>query len=78
LAFVFDTSKITFKKMAGQIALPKDKPVKVGSEAEGNLEGLKFVRTPYCLAFQAGWFKFAFNDGSYLFRRFICGKKEKA
>jgi endonuclease/exonuclease/phosphatase family metal-dependent hydrolase len=50
MAFLFDKSKIQFKKMAGQIVLPKDKLI--------GEEGLQFARTPYTVAFQAGWFKF--------------------
>jgi endonuclease/exonuclease/phosphatase family metal-dependent hydrolase len=48
-AFVFDRSKVFFKKMAGEIVLPQNKLV------EG---GLQFSRTPFCASFQAGWFKF--------------------
>jgi endonuclease/exonuclease/phosphatase family metal-dependent hydrolase len=48
-AFIFDGSKIAFKKMAGEIVLPKDKLV------DGQLQ---FARTPFCVAFQAGWFRF--------------------
>ena len=49
MAFLYDKSKITFKKMAGEIVLPADKLI------DGKLQ---FARTPYCVAFQAGWFKF--------------------
>ena len=35
--------------MAGEIVLPKEKLVK------GEFQ---FARTPFCVAFQAGWFKF--------------------
>ena len=48
LAFVYDTRKILFRNLAGEIVLPerKGKPVP------------QFNRTPYLVAFQAGWFKF--------------------
>ena len=49
MAFIYDKSKIHFKKMAGEIVLPKDKLI------DGELQ---FARTPYCVSFQAGWFKF--------------------
>ena len=49
LAFLYDKSKISFRKLAGEIVLPKDKLI------TGELQ---FARTPYCVAFQAGWFKF--------------------
>ena len=49
LAFVYDKNKVTFKRIAGEIVLPPDKLI------DGKLQ---FARTPYCVAFQAGWFKF--------------------
>jgi endonuclease/exonuclease/phosphatase family metal-dependent hydrolase len=49
MAFVFDSRKITFKNIAGEIVLPTEKLM------EG---GLQFARTPFLAAFQAGWFKF--------------------
>jgi len=49
MAFLYDKSKITFKKMAGEIVLLKD---------ELNDGTLQFARTPYIVAFQANWFKF--------------------
>lgn len=48
-AFVYDTNKIFFRKIAGEIVLPKEKLI---------LDELQFARTPFCVAFQAGWFKF--------------------
>lgn len=49
MAFLYDRSKISFKKMAGEITLPSEKLI------DGKLQ---FARTPYSIAFQAGWFKF--------------------
>ncbi|GHT35286.1 hypothetical protein FACS189434_12870 [Bacteroidia bacterium] len=49
MAFLYDKSKVTFQKMAGEIVLPTEKLI------DGLLQ---FARTPYCIAFQAGWFKF--------------------
>lgn len=48
MAFVYDTNKVTFKNLAGEIVLPKDKL----------MDDLQFARTPFCVSFQAGWFKF--------------------
>jgi endonuclease/exonuclease/phosphatase family metal-dependent hydrolase len=48
-AFLYDKSKIAFKKLAGEIVLPKEKLI------DGELQ---FARTPFCVAFQAGWFRF--------------------
>ena len=49
MAFLYDRSKIRFKNLAGEIVLPLDRLI------DGKLQ---FARTPYCVAFQAGWFKF--------------------
>lgn len=49
MAFLYDKSKVSFKKMAGEIVLPKDKLI------DG---ALQFARTPFSVSFQAGWFKF--------------------
>jgi endonuclease/exonuclease/phosphatase family metal-dependent hydrolase len=48
LAFVYDTRKILFRHVAGEIVLP----VKKGKNP------IQFNRTPFMVAFQAGWFKF--------------------
>jgi len=48
MAFIYNTNKVSFKNLAGEIVLPKEKL----------LEGLQFARTPFCVSFQAGWFKF--------------------
>jgi endonuclease/exonuclease/phosphatase family metal-dependent hydrolase len=49
MAFLYDKTKVSFRKMVGEIVLPKEKLI------DG---GLQFARTPCCVAFQAGWFKF--------------------
>ena len=53
MAFLFDKNKVMFKNMASEIVLAdkrdKDNP---GPNV------LQFARTPFCVAFQAGWFKF--------------------
>jgi len=49
MAFVYDKSKITFKNIAGELVLPKEKLI------DG---ALQFARTPFCVAFQARWFRF--------------------
>ncbi|MCL2172706.1 MAG: endonuclease/exonuclease/phosphatase family protein [Candidatus Bathyarchaeota archaeon] len=53
MAFVFDRCKVFFRKMAGEIVLPQTKLV------EG---ALQFARTPFCVAFQAGWFRFILTE----------------
>lgn len=48
LAFVFDKRKVAFRKMAGEIVLPAVKGKNTTQPA----------RSPFIVAFQAGWFKF--------------------
>jgi endonuclease/exonuclease/phosphatase family metal-dependent hydrolase len=48
LAFVYDTRKILFRHVAGEIVLPPKK----------SKQPVQFNRTPFLVAFQAGWFKF--------------------
>jgi len=48
-AFLYDKNKVFFRKMAGEIVLPEGKLI------DGKLQ---FARTPFCVAFQAGWFRF--------------------
>jgi endonuclease/exonuclease/phosphatase family metal-dependent hydrolase len=48
-AFLYDESKVSFTKSAGEIVLPKDKLI------PGELQ---FARTPFSVSFQAKWFKF--------------------
>ena len=50
MAFIYDKGKVMFKNMASEIVLA-DKPKQAYNV-------LQFARTPYCVAFQAGWFKF--------------------
>ncbi len=49
MAFVYDRAKISFRKLVGEITLPPDKLI------DGKMQ---LARTPYLVAFQAGWFKF--------------------
>lgn len=48
LAFVYDRRKIRFRHVAGEIVLPKRR----------GKQPVQFNRTPFLVAFQAGWFKF--------------------
>ena len=48
IAFLYDTNKVSFKNIAGEIVLPHTELI----------DGMQFARTPFCVAFQAGWFKF--------------------
>ena len=48
MAFLYDTNKVSFKNLAGEIVLEKKKLI----------DEMQFARTPFCVSFQAGWFKF--------------------
>ncbi len=48
LAFIYDTSKVTFRGIAGEIVL-SDKSLVTKQQ---------FARTPFTVYFQSGWFKF--------------------
>jgi len=54
MAFVYDKCKVFFRKVAGELVLPKSKAL----GGYTGLEKLQFARTPFSVAFQAGWFKF--------------------
>jgi endonuclease/exonuclease/phosphatase family metal-dependent hydrolase len=54
IAFVFDRRRVQFRNVVGEVVLPKSS-IGIG-DGEGN--GLQFARTPFVVAFQAGWFKF--------------------
>lgn len=49
MVFVFDSNKVQFKHIAGELVLPKSAQV---NETE------QFARTPFLVRFQSGWFKF--------------------
>ena len=48
MAFLYNTNKVRFKNLAGEIVLPKNNLI----------DDQQFARTPFCVSFQAGWFKF--------------------
>ena len=48
MAFLYDTNKVSFKNLAGEIVLPKNKLI----------DDLQFARTPFCVSFRSGWFRF--------------------
>jgi endonuclease/exonuclease/phosphatase family metal-dependent hydrolase len=49
MAFVFDTRKVRFGGLAGEVVIP---PVKKGTPSS------QFARTPFMVGFRTGWFKF--------------------
>ena len=54
LTFLYDESKVSFRSIAGELVLS---PKNLLSEETGKSQ---FARTPFCCAFQSGWFKFMF------------------
>ncbi|WP_454798511.1 endonuclease/exonuclease/phosphatase family protein [Novosphingobium lindaniclasticum] len=67
MVFVYNTEKVWFRKIAGEIVLPKGQqvvaPKKVektgGDEQTEESEQLQFARSPLLVAFQSGWFRFS-------------------
>lgn len=49
MVFLFDSNKVQFKHIAGEIVLPKSSLVGGGHQ---------FARSPFLVRFQSGWFKF--------------------
>lgn len=52
MAFLYNTNKVQFTGLVGEIVLPKTKLLIDGKEK------LQFARTPYMASFRAGWFDF--------------------
>ena len=48
MAFVYNTNKVKFTGLAGEIVLPDGK----------NMKAVQFARTPFMVSFRAGWFDF--------------------
>ena len=48
MAFVYNTNKVKFTGLAGEIVLSNDKL----------MDGVQFARTPFMVSFRAGWFDF--------------------
>lgn len=49
MTFIYDTRRVSFKNVAGEVVLPKNRLIK------GDVQ---FARTPFVVAFQSGWTKF--------------------
>lgn len=76
MAFVFNTEKVRFRRIAGEIVLPEGQLIvspkrsasdtrSLGTEAVAEATEIgfeevrqQFARTPFVVAFQAGWFRF--------------------
>lgn len=64
LGFIYDSRKVFFKDIAGEIVLPRNELLP---------DGIQFARTPYIVAFQARWFRFMLCNVHILY-----GKSEEA
>lgn len=61
MVFVYDKRKVRFKNIAGEVVLPASLLISdVTAEISGErfVAGKQFRRTPFVVAFQAGWFRF--------------------
>jgi endonuclease/exonuclease/phosphatase family metal-dependent hydrolase len=72
MVFVYNTEKVWFRKIAGEIVLPKEdliatqNPIKVPEDhiapstpIASVFEQVQFARSPFLVAFQSGWFRFS-------------------
>jgi endonuclease/exonuclease/phosphatase family metal-dependent hydrolase len=66
MVFVYNTEKVWFRKIAGEIVLPEGQQIvarKKVKDAEGQAQlaekKLQFARSPFLVAFQSGWFRFS-------------------
>ncbi|MGH6919706.1 MAG: endonuclease/exonuclease/phosphatase family protein, partial [Geminicoccaceae bacterium] len=56
IAFVYDGRKVRFRNVAGEIVLPQgQKIVARDKKPDEDADELQFARTPFTVAFQAGW-----------------------
>lgn len=62
LTYLYDTRKIWFKNIAGELVLPSKLLISAAVETEDKenkfYEGKQFRRSPFVASFQSGWFKF--------------------
>lgn len=56
LALIYDTDKVNFRGVTGELVLPDKMQIIDGDKDEGKRR--QFSRTPFMAAFQSGWFKF--------------------
>jgi len=61
MCFVYDTRKVKFKNIAGEIVLPANlliSKTELKEDGKKIIAGKQFRRAPFLVSFQAGWFKF--------------------
>ncbi|WP_127112348.1 endonuclease/exonuclease/phosphatase family protein [Shimia sediminis] len=59
MAFIYDTDKVSFRGVAGELVLPDRMQIIDGDGDDAKRR--QFSRTPFMCAFQSGWFKFVFT-----------------
>jgi len=59
LAFIYDTDKVSFCGVTGELVLPNKMQIIDGEGDDAKRR--QFSRTPFMCAFQSGWFKFVFT-----------------
>jgi len=57
MAFVYDTNRLFFRNLIGEIVLPRDEEV----------DGEQIARSPFFSSFQAGWFRFTLVSAHIVF-----------
>ncbi len=58
MAFFYNTNKVIFRNLIGELVLPK----------EDTIEGRQISRTPFFASFQAGWFRFTLCSAHIAFK----------
>ena len=68
MAFIYNTEKVWFRKIAGEVVLPEGqlvvsrKKLKASDTPDGQADvevKQQFARSPFLVAFQSGWFRFS-------------------
>lgn len=54
LGFIYNTRKVSFTGIAGEVVLPDNLLISKENHK------MQFSRTPFCVSFESGWFKFMF------------------
>lgn len=57
LAFLYRKAKVSFRKEVGEIVLPRGMGIDQQDD-DGSITEVQFARTPFAVAFRAGWLKF--------------------
>lgn len=72
MAFIYDSSKINFGGLAGEIVVP---PVK--KKGQPLAPAMQFARTPFMVGFRAGWFKFTICTTHIIYGKSVAESPER-